>query len=80
MHVHTGVMTGGKLHVQVHTVGVNKTFPYRIRTTHDRHVAVYARSVMIAYIPRTFHSVPAYYACTTTTVRERFIDTYCTCS
>ena len=33
---------------------------------------------MIAYIPRTFHSVPAYYARSTTTVRERFIDAYCT--
>ena len=33
---------------------------------------------MIAYIPRTFHSVPAYYMCSTTTVRERFIDAYCT--
>ena len=32
-------------------------------------------SVMIAYITRTFHSVPAYYARSTTTVRECFI--YC---
>ena len=32
---------------------------------------------MIAYIPHTFHSVPVYYARSTTTVRERFIDAYC---
>ena len=33
---------------------------------------------MIAYIPHTFHSVPAYYARRTTTVWEHFIDAYCT--
>ena len=32
---------------------------------------------MIAYIPHTFHSVRAYYACSTTAVRKRFIDAYC---
>ena len=32
---------------------------------------------MIAYILRTFHSVPAYYVCSTTMVQERFIDAYC---
>ena len=38
----------------------------------------FAQSVMVAYIPRTFHSVPAYYTRSTTTVRECFIDAYCT--
>ena len=40
----------------------------------------FVRSVMIAYIPCTIHSIPVYYACSTTTVWERFIDAYCSIS
>jgi len=39
----------------------------------------FTRSVMIAYILHTFHSVPAYYTHNTTTVWEHFINAYCTC-
>ena len=39
----------------------------------------FVRSVMIVYILRTFHSVPAYYVCSTTTVQERLLmPTVCT--
>ena len=32
---------------------------------------------MIVYIPHTFHSEPAYYVRSMTTVQECFIDAYC---
>ena len=35
------------------------------------------QSIMIAYIPRTFHSVAVYYNRSTTMVQEYFIDAYC---
>ena len=38
-----------------------------------RTVLHFVRSVMIVYILHTFHSVPAYYTHSTTTVQERFI-------
>ena len=48
------------------------------RITLLRTILRFAQSIMIAYIPRTFHFTSVYYARSTTTVWKRFIDAYCT--